>query len=145
MVGLAVIGGIPVTAVGLISAQDDLGGLGIALFGLLFTIVFLLVPALPARRAARALERGVRAIAEIAAVELEPPGSRRTVDSMKHGFASGLWLVMHPMGSFETKFETDAAWATELRVGSKVLLLVDPDRQDVGVSLGPAEGASPGR
>jgi hypothetical protein len=139
MVGLALVGGVPVTAIGLISSRDDIGGLGIALFGLLFTIAFLAVPAFPARRAARALQRGVRAVAEVIAVDVRPPGSRNTIDSIKHGFASGTWRVMHRMGSFETTFETDAAWAPELRVGSKVLLLVDPDRQRVAFRLGPVE------
>jgi hypothetical protein len=145
MVGLALIGGVPVTAIGLISSQDDIGGLGIALFGLLFTIAFLVVPAVPARRAARAQQRGVRAVAEVITVDVRPPGSRNTIDSIKHGFASGTWRVMHPMGSFETTFETDAPWVPELHVGSKVLLLVDPDRQRVGIQLGPVGGEPPSR
>jgi hypothetical protein len=139
MVGLALIGGVPITAIGLVSSRDSIGGFGIALFGIVFTIALLAVPAFPARRAARALRRDVRAVAEVVGVEVSPPGSRNTIDSIKHGFASGTWLVMHPMGSFETTFETDAAWVPELRVGSKVLLLVDPDRQRVDVQLGPVD------
>ena len=142
MVGVALLLGVPVTAIGLMLAADDVGGLGIALFGVLFTIFFLVVPALPARRAARALERGVRVVAEVLAVAVSQPGSRNTIDSIKNGFASGSWRVMHPMGSFEANFETDAEWATQLHVGSKVLLLADPDRQRIEVKLGPVEGGS---
>lgn len=145
MVGVALVLGLPVTAIGFITARDDIGALGIALFGLLFTIVFLVVPAMPARGAARALERGVRVVAEVVAVNVSPRGTRNTIDSIKNGFASGTWRVAHPMGSFEGKFETDAPWATRLHIGSRVQLLVDPDRQRVGITIGPVEDEPPSR
>ncbi len=142
MVCLALLGGVPLTAIGVLGSREEPADLVIAILGVLFAIFFLVVPALPARRASRALQRGVRAIAEVVEVELRAPGPGRTIDALKSGFASGTWRVFHPAGTFDTKFETDATWATELRVGSKVMVLVDPDRQLVGVQLGPTDEGS---
>lgn len=142
MVGLALVGGIPLIVIGVLGSREEPADLVVAILGVLFLIFFLVVPALPARRASKALQRGVRAIAEVVQVELRAPGPGRTIDALTNGFASGMWRVFHPAGMYDTTFETDAAWATDLRVGSKVMVLVDPDRQRVGVHLGPADDGS---
>lgn len=139
MVGLALLGGVPLIAIGVLGSREEPVDVVVAILGMVFMIFFLVAPALPARRASRAQQGGVRALAEVVEVELRAPGPGRTIDALKSGFASGTWRVFHPVGTFDAKFETDATWATDLRAGSKVLVLVDPDRQRVGVHLGPED------
>lgn len=104
----------------------------------LFMIV---VPTLPARRAARAIRTGVRIEGEIVDIAYRPPGPGATIDAFTNGFATGRRRVLHPRGVFEETFETDAAWAGQLRPGSRIELLADPLDQRVLVDLGPAGGS----
>jgi hypothetical protein len=60
-----------------------------------------------------------------------------TLDAQEHGMARGTWRVSHPLGDFDEAFESDAAWASSLRRGTHVRLLVDPNRQRVLMDLGP--------
>jgi hypothetical protein len=134
-----------VTVIGVVQSRDDIGGLGIALFGLLFTVVFLAIPR--SRCAERPTPWNV--------ASGPPPRSSRWSNSRPEvaglstrsntGSPRAPWRVMHPPGSFEATFETDAAWTLDLHIGTKVLQLVDPDRQRAGVHVGPVEGGPPNR
>jgi hypothetical protein len=145
MVGVALVLGAPATVIEILASLHDVGHVPLAIFAVLFTAFLLAVPAVPARRASRALREGVRALAEVTELRHAPPGRVTTIDSVSHGFASGRWRVDHPQGAFEKSFQTDSTWADELRVGSVVLLLVDPNRPSILVDLGPADGVLPPR
>jgi hypothetical protein len=137
IVGVALLLGLPLAAIELWAAREDAGHLAVAVCAVVFALLLLVVPMLPARRAERALRFGVRATAEVTAVRYRPRGDRTTVDSISHGFASGRWRVAHPLSPFDAKFETDAPWSGRLDVGTKVSLLVDPLQPVVLLQLGP--------
>lgn len=72
-----------------------------------FGLLVVVVPALPARRAARAVRVGVLVLGEVTEVAYRPPGDATTVDALTNGFATGRRRVQHPRRTFEEKFETD--------------------------------------
>jgi hypothetical protein len=137
IVGVAVFLGLPLTAIELWAMASDPGHGLIAIVAAAFTAFLLITPALPARRAAKALQIGLLTTAEVLEVQLRPRGDPLTIDSISHGFAGGRWRVRGPLGAFEEAFETDASWALTVDVGKQVPVLVDPDRAKVFVPIGP--------
>ena len=133
--------GIILVAVGVlfavIAVTDDIGFVWFALAMGALGLFMIVVPTLPARRAARAIRTGVRIEGEIVDIAYRPPGPGATIDALTNGFATGRRRVLHPRGVFEDTFETDATWAGQLRPGSRIELLADPLDQRVLVDLGP--------
>jgi len=55
---------------------------------------------------------------------------------MANGYAEGRRLVEHSLGNFEDNFRFDGMRASELAVGSRMRVLVDPARRRVLLDVG---------
>lgn len=137
MVGMGLILVAVAIVLAVLAATDDPGFVWFALAIGACGLFMIVVPTLPARRAARAIRTGIRVTTQVIEMSYLPPGPGATVDAIANGFATGRRRVLHPRGVFEAKFETDATWAGQLRPGSRIEVLADPLRQRVLVDLGP--------
>ena len=83
-----------------------------------------------------ALARGLEVEATVIHLDKAEGPGRRTMDAMANGFVAGLRRVRHPLGEFEERFQYDGRGASSLRVGSQMLVLIDPDRRRVLLTVG---------
>lgn len=90
-----------------------------------FAALFLSVPILRIARMRRALCHGVLAQAVILTLNYTPR-SRATLESLAEGLATGVRRVFVDETSFDEAFVTDAPGVGRLRVGQRMLVLVDP-------------------
>ena len=107
-------------------------------------------PLLVAMRIQRAFSTGYRTSARVLEASVtEPRNAGATVDSLRYGVAHGRWEVHHPsLSMFVDTFQTDAPWAMEIKPGSVIEVLVDPQRPRVLLELrhlgtGTTAGPSP--
>jgi len=121
VVGLALMLCLPLAAIEFWGSLSDPGHLVIAFPSAAFTALLLIAPALPARRAAQAVHRGV--IAEASVLE-----ARHAEQGI--GTAAGRWRVSHPSGGFDESFAVDGPVAADLRAGDRVRVLIDPYRHE---------------
>ncbi len=84
-----------------------------------------------AGRVRRALDQGMISEARVVSLERAEGPSRRTLDAMSNGFVAGTRKVGHPLGDFDDRFRYDGRGAASLNVGSRMTVLVDPERQKV--------------
>ncbi len=123
MVGVGLLLGIPLLVIGIAAMASDPRHIVTATLGGLFAAFFVLIPALPALRFARALRLGVIDHATVAASPNAIGPGYRIVDRRGR----------------DVPFDPVMMWRTRLRVGVDVELLVDPRRDRVLWILGPAE------
>jgi hypothetical protein len=102
---------------------------------LLFGAGWLLSPVLRATVAHRALRRGVRTTATVTDI-FDSGRSRVTLDALSNGWAEGRRLVFFDGHEFEDRFATDAPGSRELKPGSEMVVLVDPETRRVTLELG---------
>jgi hypothetical protein len=138
VVGLAVFLGLPFTVLEVWGVGQDPGQLVILIPGMAFLAVVLAVPAFQARRLARALRTGRVAHATVTNVIVQPPEAYMpTIEAMRNGFAAGNLRLLE--GGDEVKFESDAFWASRLRPGTPIEVLVDPRQNRILWILGPTD------
>lgn len=135
MVGFGLLLGLPATAAAILSEGSWWlrAALVLSLGG--FTLLILMTPAIGALRVYRALGHGIRVPGVILTAEWTARPA--TVDATTHGFTTGIRRVMHPLGAFEERFESDSPWARLLQPGIDISLLADPARPKVLFDLGP--------
>jgi hypothetical protein len=121
--GIGLLLGIPLLVIGVLAMATDPWHIVTATLGGLFAAVFVVVPALPALRFARALRLGV--------IE------RATVTATPNAAGAGLRIV--DRRGRDVPFDPVMMWRTTLLVGSEVDLLVDPKPDRVLWILGPAD------
>jgi hypothetical protein len=131
--------GIPVTVAGFVAIGSLLEKTFLVAVAGVMILFVAGSPGIRGWRMWRALRFGEVAGGEIIRAAWQGPRLRpETVDAQEHGMAHGTWRVHHPTGDFEATFESDAPWASQLRKGAKVRVLVDPRRPRVLLDLGPA-------
>jgi hypothetical protein len=84
-------------------------------------------------RAYRGLRVGLRRPAEVTEIE---PFSYWAGAGSKHGLR-GSRVVDHPLAAFTDRFEYRCRWARQVSVGTRMDVLVDPQRSRVLLDLGP--------
>lgn len=132
VIGLA---GVVVAIVGVGSLLERMV---VILISSIVVVLFAGAPALRALRYFRALQRGIRVVAEIVESTWTAPGIRPpTIEAGSHGMARGIRRVLHPLTEFAEPFETDQPWASHLKPGDLLLLLADPVQPRVLIELGP--------
>lgn len=94
------------------------------------------VPFLYVLRWYRALRAGRLATARITTVRIEPVGSMRTLRTMSYGGATGTWEFWLDQHRVQETFALDTHWATQLRVGSQVQVLVHPTQPRILMPVG---------
>jgi hypothetical protein len=73
--------------------------------------------------------------AVVQSVELHRP-TKDTVDATINGMARGTWLVRAGDREFSAVFEDDSPWASELKPGAAVLVLVHPTKSKALFAVG---------
>jgi hypothetical protein len=140
-------GGLAAVAVGFISAatiwhvyQADSSGLIAIIAAPLFAAsiaMILLFPAARAWRLWRAMTHG--AVVQAVVTSVQTPRLIRpapTVDATVYPVVRGTWSVAHPRGAYRARFATFEPWARDLRVGSRVDVLVDSSAQRIWLAIG---------
>lgn len=145
LAGVGIILGGSFLVIELLAARDDPGHLAFAAFAALFTLALVAVPALPARRAWAAVRNGIPAEAVVTDVEYRGPGDPSTIDSIKNGIARGHFRLTSGQHVAVHEFESDAVWAGELRVETRLLVVVDRNDGRLLANLGPLAGTIPRR
>jgi hypothetical protein len=132
--GLAALFGLLSVVLGLIFVATSWSAAWVVVVGALFIIFgefVIAVRFVAARRIQRALRLGIVRRAIVMELDIaEGPGGR-TMDAMKNGFAAGIRRVDHPLGEFKDRFQFDGAGGASLTAGSRMTVLVDPNRQKV--------------
>lgn len=124
LVAIGLLLGIPLFVIGILVTGTVTEHVVIAAAGLLFAAFFVIVPAIPAVRFARALRLGV---IDHATVTREP-----TPNATRGG------LRIRDQGGNDVPFDAALMWSQRLRAGMDIELLVDPARGRVLWILGPA-------
>jgi hypothetical protein len=103
------------------------------------TSVSILSAGIRALRIWRGLVKGLLATGEVLRPAWAGPSLRpETVDAQVQGLTRGTWRIVHPvLGEFDASFESDAPWASELRKGTHVSVLVEAGTRRVVLDLGP--------
>jgi uncharacterized protein (DUF58 family) len=142
LAGFGIVSGIALLVVAWFAREQEPGSAILLLGFALFCVLMILLPVLPARRLAHALRDGVVSAGTVTNVEIEPVGTRRTIDSIANGLARGR-LRVPGLADDGVEFESDAPWATRIAEGSRMDVLVDPERRRVLWILGPAADDAP--
>lgn len=101
-------------------------------------VLFAVAPLVRVIRYHRAARHGILVPAAVTNAEWTAPELRpETIEAGKYGMARGTRRIAHPKGAYEERFESDSPWASELKPGTRVWLLVDPDLPRVLMDLGP--------
>ncbi len=107
--------------------------------GLLGALI-IFTPFRKARQLTHQLRTGVRSTAVVGSVLYYPKGTNRTFDSMENGMAVGKFSIN---GQEPTDFQLDQPWALDVRVGTRIDLLVSGPRQFDRLVLGLASDSPP--
>lgn len=138
LVGFGLVLGLAGVLVGIVAVGSLLERVVLIFPSVMVVVLFAGAPALRALRYFRALQRGIRVLAEIVESTWSAPGIRPpTIEAGSHGMARGVRRVLHPTAVFEEPFETDRAWASHLKAGDRLLVLADPVQPRVLIELGP--------
>ena len=138
MLAFAVLAGLPATIGSFLATGPDVIRVFVVGVCGIVTLLFAGAPALGALRFRRALATGIAVNAEILTVRQTPPRLRGdTIEASTHGLGRGTRRVDHPRGSFDERFETDAAWAAELAPGLQIRVLANPKQRATLLDLGP--------
>jgi len=141
---VALFGLIPVVAsVGfVVGAHGEAFAYVIGVCFLTFGTFVTAVPFWYSMRVRRALADGLLADASVVQLETAEGPNQRTMDAMGNGFAAGVRRVHHPLGGFDDRFQFDGPGASDVRTGSHMLLLVDPARRRVLLTVGVGDQAA---
>ena len=85
------------------------------------------VPLILWRRVLLAARMGPLGTAVVSAVAYYD-ASRDTLDAVENGMDRGTWIVRAGTREFHEEFENDSRWASQIRVGTRVLVLVHPTK-----------------
>lgn len=95
-----------------------------------------------ALRVIRAVRSGILCTATITTLDVTGPGTRQTLDSLKHGFAIGTRDVHRRGVPFSETFEIDEPWIARLAIGSQLDVLAHPIKSKSLLDLGPSTDAA---
>lgn len=104
---------------------------------IIFGIIMVCGPLIGAWNYHYALRHGHLAVARVTELDLQGAGaSFETFQGATYGSARGQWVVRGPRETFTVPFRIERPWATQLRVGSSVPVLVHPTKPRVLLELG---------
>ena len=114
------------------------GGIVISAICLLAVAFMLASPPLIFLELQRAARVGLRAHARVLEVDLETSwGGHVSNEPWESVSAYGTWEVADGSRRFREEFELVAPWTRDLRVGSEVVVVVDPREERVLLEVGP--------
>jgi hypothetical protein len=102
----------------------------------LLSLLLSMAPLFYAYRLTKALRHGRIDLAVVESVEYSGPGARDTLDAIENGIARGKWRIAE--GTL-LDFEVDEPWANELRLGTRVEVLVAGRTAAAVFPLGPRQ------